>query len=156
MNTECLRISEQLRRAFEGGAWHGPSVKELLTGISVEQAQARPVNGAHSIWELTLHITTWAQAALDAVKGAPMPQPMPEERNWPVPAGGADAWRHAVQSLMECNRKFSNAVENFGDERLGEIVRGRKYDFYTLMHGVVQHSLYHAGQIAVLRKAMES
>ena len=45
------------------------------------------------------------------------------------------------------------AIEKFGDERLQETVPGRKYDYYYLFHGIVQHSLYHGGQIALLKKA---
>jgi hypothetical protein len=155
MNTECLRISGQLRHAFEGGAWHGPSLKELLLGVTSEQAQAHPVPSAHSIWELVLHIEVWGQAALEAIQGVPMPQPMPAERNFRAAEGGAEAWQRDVKGLLEMSRKLANAVEHFGDERLEETVPGRKYDFYTVLHGVVQHSLYHAGQIAILRKAYE-
>jgi len=155
MNTECLRISEQLRHAFEGGAWHGPSLKELLAGVTAEQAQAHPAPSCHSIWELVLHISVWVQVTLEAVQGVPMPQPLPAERNFRAAPGGDEAWQRDVLGLLEVNRKLSNAVEHFGDERLEEIVPGRKYDFYTLLHGVVQHSLYHAGQMAILRKALE-
>ena len=53
---EIRKIRSQIRRAFEGQAWHGPSVKELLADVTAEQAAAHPVAGAHSIWELALHI----------------------------------------------------------------------------------------------------
>ncbi|HYV05863.1 MAG TPA: DinB family protein, partial [Blastocatellia bacterium] len=57
--SEIKRIRSQLRRAFEGEAWHGPSVMELLGDVTAEQAAAHPIAGAHSIWELALHIATW-------------------------------------------------------------------------------------------------
>jgi uncharacterized damage-inducible protein DinB len=154
MNTECLRISEQLRRAVEGVAWHGPSLKELLLGITMEQAQAHPMAGAHSIWELVLHIGVWEQVALDAIQGVTVPRVLPPERDWPAVAGDAESWLRDVHGLQETSRKLRNAIENLGDERLEETVPGRKYDFYTILHGVVQHALYHAGQIALLRKSV--
>jgi len=153
MNTECLRISEQLRRAFEGVAWHGPSLKELLLGVSVEQAQAHPIAGGHSIWELVLHIGVWEQVTLAALQGVPVPRILPPERDWIAVPDSAEAWPRDVHGLLEANRKLCNAIENLGDERLEEMVPGRKYDFYTILHGVVQHALYHAGQIALLRKS---
>jgi hypothetical protein len=157
MNAECLRIAGQLRRAFEGGAWHGPALKELLQGVTAKHAQAHPIADAHSIWELVLHIGVWEQVAHDAIKGMPFPKTMSDELNWPPPAGGnADSLQRDIQQLMELNRKLCNAIESFGDERLEETVPGRKYDFHTMLNGVVQHSLYHAGQIALLRKAAGS
>ena len=57
--TETERIRDQLRRAFEGDAWHGPGVLELLENVTASQAAARPIAGAHSIWELVVHIQAW-------------------------------------------------------------------------------------------------
>ena len=61
---ETGRINDQLQRAFQGKAWHGPSLKEALAGITADQAAARPVGNAHSIWELTHHIGAWADIVL--------------------------------------------------------------------------------------------
>jgi|SRR5712672_355617 len=154
MNAECLRIAGQLRYAFEGKAWHGSAVMELLQGVGAAQAGSHPIKGAHSIADLVMHIGVWEQVALDAIKGTPMPKALPPEQDFPAAATGQESeWQQEVQQLADRNRRLCNAIESFGDERLEEIVPGRKYNFYTLLHGVVQHSLYHAGQIALLRKA---
>ena len=55
MAGEMMRLEEQLRRALDGEAWHGPSVLEVLAGVSAEQASSHPIPGSHSIWELVLH-----------------------------------------------------------------------------------------------------
>ena len=55
MREELTRLEEQLRRVFEGEAWHGPAVLEVLAGVSVEAAAAHPIPGSHSIWEIVLH-----------------------------------------------------------------------------------------------------
>jgi uncharacterized damage-inducible protein DinB len=154
MNNECLRISDQLRRAFAGKAWHGPSLKELLADVSAERASARPIATGHSIWELVSHIQVWTQAAAQAADGAPMPKIVGTEADWPPAAEvSATAWTGAMTQLFAAGARLSSAIEKFGDARLGETVPGRQYDFYYLFHGVVQHSLYHAGQIALLKKA---
>ncbi len=59
---EIERIEQQLKLAFEGGAWHGPGVLETLEGVTAKQAAAHPVAGAHSIWELVVHIAAWEDA----------------------------------------------------------------------------------------------
>jgi uncharacterized damage-inducible protein DinB len=155
MNTECLRIADQLRRAFEGDAWHGPALRELLTSVTAEQANARPLKSGHSIWELVLHIDTYTYAALGSVRGAPLPKIYGTEQDWPVVTeGGAPEWKKAADKLFQNATELSQAIKAFQDERLHEIVPGRQYDFYYLLHGIVQHSLYHGGQIALLKRAI--
>jgi uncharacterized damage-inducible protein DinB len=157
MNTECLRLADQLRRAFEGQAWHGPSLKELLADISAEQASARPLAAGHSIWELVSHIEVWTQAAAQAVDGVPMPKIVGTPQDWPpVSTVSATTWNAATMGLFRTRAALSSAIERLGDARLGETVPGRQYDFYYLFQGVVQHSLYHAGQIALMKKSITS
>lgn len=154
MTTECVRIADQLRRAFEGKAWHGPSLKEILTGVTAERANARPLDAAHSIWELVLHIGVWTSAATGAVHGVPMPKIVGTVDDWPpVTDPGVTAWASAVDRMFAAGQELSQAIKQFGDDRLTETVPGRQYDFYYLFHGVIQHSLYHGGQIALLKKA---
>ncbi|HWX55894.1 MAG TPA: DinB family protein [Verrucomicrobiae bacterium] len=154
MNTECQRVSDQLRRAFVGDPWHGDPLQKLLAGITARQASARPVASAHTIWELVLHIELWTRVALEATQGVPMPKLYGTEKDWPTAADtSAAAWAAATDRLFETAEQLARAMEAFGDERLQEAVPGRqKYDFYYLFHGIVQHSLYHAGQIALLKK----
>ena len=155
MNTECARISDQLRRAFAGKAWHGLSVKELLADVGAEQAAARPIAPGHSIWELVSHIEVWTRAAAQAVDGVPMPKIVGTPQDWPpVTDASATNWKAAMQQLFDTCSQLSQAIERFGDARLLESVPGRQYNFYYLFHGVVQHSLYHAGQIGLLKKAL--
>jgi uncharacterized damage-inducible protein DinB len=153
MNSECLRIADQLRRAFEGKAWHGPALRELLSDVKAAQAHAHPLATAHSIWELVLHITVWTRAALGATQGQPMPKIVGTPEDWPVVSdANPQAWSNALKQLFEVKDQLAAAIEKFGDARLTETVPGRTYDFYYLFHGITQHSLYHAGQIAVLKK----
>jgi uncharacterized damage-inducible protein DinB len=155
MSTECTRIADQLRRAFEGKAWHGSSLQELLTGVTAEQAAIRPIAAGHSVWELVSHIEVWTQTALAATKGVPMPSLLAADQDWPLAGDtSSKAWEAAVSRMFATRDALSRAIGQFGDERLTETVPGRRYDFYYLFHGVVQHSLYHGGQIALLKKAI--
>ncbi|MBV8207934.1 MAG: DinB family protein [Acidobacteria bacterium] len=157
--TESARIAAQLHHAFYGEAWHGPSVREVLDGITPEQARAHPLGAAHSIWELVLHITAWVTAPHQSIHGKPMPDlaGMPKEVDWPpVRGSGADAWESAKQALFNSANELIAALPQLGDERLRQTVPGRDFDFYFMLHGVVQHTLYHAGQIALLKKAAQA
>lgn len=151
--TEVKRIRDQIERSHKGPAWHGPSVNKLLDGVSAEAASLRPVSGGHTIWELVLHIAAWENAALTAVTGGVMPEE-PEDGDWQIPeAPSVEAWSRAIGKLKITQSALEEALDAFPEERLGATVPGREYSFYFLLHGIAQHNLYHAGQIALLKKA---
>jgi hypothetical protein len=155
MNSESVRIADQLRRAFAGDAWHGPPLRDLLADVTAEQACARPLPSAHSVWELVAHIDAWVRAAFEATEGVPMPKLYGTEKDWPrVADSSAAAWTDANDHLFQSAEQLAKAIEGFADARLKDTVPGREYDFYYLFHGIVQHSLYHGGQIAMLKRAL--
>src|ERR1700756_3034247 len=63
------QVVDQLHRAFDGEAWHGPALMEVLEGIDAETAAERPIPGAHSIWELVVHITAWEEVVARRIQG---------------------------------------------------------------------------------------
>ena len=152
--SQCEQLADQIRRAFEGEAWHGDSVNELLKDVSAEQAGAHPLKGTHSIWELLLHIAAWDDAVLRRTGGSVVE--LSNEENFPsVRDTSPAAWRKSVASVRETHAKLVAAVAKFPDMRLQEQVPGKTekyYNFYYLFSGIVQHELYHAGQIAILKK----
>lgn len=155
MNPECLRIADQLRRAFTGVPWHGSPLRELLDGITAEQACDHPLTSGHSIWELVLHIEVYVQAAHGVLEGVPMPKIAKTALDWrPVLDTSSGEWDATTNRLFESAERLAKAIEGFADDRLTATVPGREYDFYYLFHGIVQHSLYHGGQIAMLEKAV--
>lgn len=151
--SETERIWNQLQRSFEGNeAWHCPSLRDLLAAASAQHAHAHPIPGAPSIWELLLHATAYERLACRRLAGEAVS--LPDALAWPKPEGaGADAWLRARLEFGEARRRLRQAVAAFPEERLGETVPGREYSFYVLLHGVVEHALYHAGQVEMLMLA---
>ena len=157
--SEVNRIRNQFERAFDGDAWHGPSLLALLDGVTAEQAAAHPIPGAHSIWELTLHIGAWEDACRRRLEGDPA-QLVDDENFPPVTDPSAAAWDHTKQKLTDVHRRLLDTLGAVDDSRLdGPIMNSAEIPFssaYVTLHGGVQHTLYHAGQIAILKKAIES
>jgi len=149
--SQSARLADQLRRAFSGPAWHGPALLQLLKDVDAKTAAARPLANAHSIWELVLHIAAWDGAALRRLGGKRAR--LTDKQNFPpVPEATEAAWREAVAHAKRMHDELVKTVASLPDSRLRETVPGKRYDFYHMLHGVVQHELYHAGQIAVLKK----
>jgi uncharacterized damage-inducible protein DinB len=156
MQVELNRLEEQLRRAFEGEAWHGQAVLEALEGVSVKQATAYPIIGAHSIWELVLHLCGTYNLVLRRLGGDG--RQLTELEDWPsVPEPSAENWSDAICVLKQLNDELRQAVKRFPVERLDEpLVPEAPYTAYTQFIGLTQHNLYHVGQMAILKKAQES
>jgi uncharacterized damage-inducible protein DinB len=152
---ETKRIASQLRRSYEGIAWHGPALRELLEGVIAEHAAAKPLSGAHSVWELLLHIEAWERQALTTLQGETY-ESITGDADWPpVRETSAQAWQAALERLQSTTSKLVEAIRLMDDAKLDDIVAGKEFNHYFLLHGVVQHNLYHAGQIALLKKATE-
>jgi len=155
--SEIERISDQFRRAFDGEAWHGPSVMSILDGVTAEQAAAHPIPGAHSIWELTLHIQAWEGACLRRLSGDPAQ--LRDSEDWPpVNDTSETAWQNTKQELAQTHQQLLQGLASVDDSRLDQpIIEDPQTGYssvYVTLHGGIQHDLYHAGQIAVLKKAL--
>ncbi len=150
--SEMTRLDDQLRRAMEKNAWHGPAVGEVLAGVKAVTASARPIAGAHTIWELVLHITAWIRAGEMGLVGEKIH--IPDAEDWPaVTSRSEEDWKNALRGMDAAYKRLRSDLSETNDARLDDTVTGQDYSVYVLLHGVVQHCLYHAGQIVLLKAA---
>lgn len=150
---ERQRILDLLDRAYRAKAWHGPALLETLEGVSAALAAKRPARAAHSIWELVEHVATWNEIVARRMAGE-IPT-VTDEMNFPsVPKPTPTAWRASLRRLARTQARFRREVARFPIAKLGR--RRPKVDqtWSVLIHGQIQHSVYHAGQIAMLRRAL--
>lgn len=148
---EVERIVEQYDRALHGGAWHGDSVWEILAKVSPEQAFERLSPKAHTIWELVSHMTFWESEVYRRLKKLP-PQSI-AALNFPAqPEPSAEHWERALEGLRRSNEEFRKALAELSNSQLDEPLSAPDKPVYVEVHGVIQHHLYHAGQIALLAR----
>ena len=151
---EVKRLADQLNRAFSGDAWHGAALSELLRRVAAHQAAAKPIRNAHSIWEIVLHIAVWREVVWKRLRGENVTPTAAED--WPLVTHTSDtAWRETIKRLEKSQTRLIESVAQLDDARLDEIVPSQSYTIYFMLHGVIQHDLYHAGQIALLKKLVE-
>lgn len=157
---EIARIVDQLEREHAGDPWHGSPLSVILQGITWEQASAKPLPHAHSIWELVLHIAGWKNEVRHRLSGTPAGEP--EAGDWPaVGERTQQRWAEALEKLELSHRLLVSAVKEFPEQNLyipindqREQEPGAGATYYELLHGIVQHDVYHAGQIAILKKGL--
>lgn len=148
-------LSDELRRALRGDAWHGPALQEILADMSAEEAMQRPLPKAHTPWELVAHITSWSNIALRRINGG-QAEPFDGE-DWPLVHGfTADNWNSACEALRESYERLSEVVLGMTDQELDAKAPRSERTIAAMINGVVQHAAYHGGQIALLKKSVST
>ncbi len=156
--TEVERILDQLQRAYDGDAWSGPSLRATLEGVTAEQAVAHPLPDAHSIWEIVLHVAAWMDAVRERIGGDYVR--LPADGDWQEVDDTSDAaWTATLAKLENKHQELRSVVAGLSDRQLDEMIgtdrdreTGAGVSRYVTLHGIAQHNLYHAGQIALLKK----
>jgi uncharacterized damage-inducible protein DinB len=148
--SELKNIASMLSKVYEKNAWHGPSVKEVLAPIGAEHALKRLPN-THSIIELVNHMTAWRIFTARKLAGDTKFK-VTEDLNFP----NSTDWPAALSELENSQNELIAAIASFPPERLDETVphATHHYTYYTLLHGIIQHDLYHLGQIMLIHKAV--
>ncbi len=149
------RLLRQLEVTYQGPSWHGPTLRELLADVSAEQAARRGIAAAHSIWEIVLHSTAWKRVVAERLEGAALT--LEGEADWPpVTDTGAAAWQTALAELDAANEAVIVRVRELADVDLDRAVPGQNVSVYATVHGAIQHDIYHAGQVALLKKTLRA
>jgi uncharacterized damage-inducible protein DinB len=154
--TESERLASQLKHAFEGPAWHGPSVLEALDGVTPAMAAAHPIAGAHSIWELVLHLIGTYHLVLRRLDGDTRELSLDED--WPpIPEPTLANWHQTLEALRQVNGTLREAILHFDPAELDDpLIPDPPYTAHTQFIGMTQHDLYHAGQVILLKKALDA
>lgn len=151
-------LHEQIRKGYSGGPWHGPATAGLLEDLSAAEAAARPVPGAHSIWELVLHMTAWHGEVRRRLHGGT--PDIPEEGDFPEVREVTEAvWQRDLERLDASIDQILDTLSGLAEQDLdrpGGSISDPGITHRAMVNGLVQHLAYHSGQIALLRKALRS
>lgn len=150
MASEIERITRLLEKTFDKQPWYGSSIMETLSDI-IPDIISKHQGETHSILELVMHMTAWRQFAIKRLQGDADFE-ITEDLNFPV----VGTWEEAIKNLQTSQRILTDEVKKFSENRLGDLVpsKRQKYTYYTLLHGIIQHDIYHLGQIALLKKSL--
>jgi uncharacterized damage-inducible protein DinB len=153
---ELHRIATAIERTVTGPVWHGSPLSELVRDVSAADAAAHPIHGAHSIWELVLHIAAWANIVEARLSPTPTPEPMDAEDWPPVPATTPMEWTRCCARLHMAHESLADAVRRADPVILNRTVHARQHDVRFMLLGIPEHGAYHGGQIALLTRSLTS
>jgi heme-degrading monooxygenase HmoA/uncharacterized damage-inducible protein DinB len=148
---EAAELAREIESLVRGENWHGPGLEELLTDVSAAEASARPIGGGHSIWELVLHVTGWTAVFRRRLEGVAIEEP--EAGDFPpVPPPTPAAWEEARRALFGAHDALVARVAGLSDAALVGPVPGRPFDARFQVRAAIRHTVYHSGQIGLLKK----
>lgn len=157
MNKEVQRIRFSLKMAYNGTPWHGNSLLHLVKGVDYQQAHQKPLPQSHSIWELIQHILNWREFVIKKLEGEEeFDIKLNSSEDWtPTKAPIEAKWQSVLSELVESQQVILEILESWEDDQLDELVPGKDYTYYTMLHGIIEHDIYHSGQIALVRKSLQ-
>ncbi len=157
MNKEIQHIISLLKATYEGDPWHGRSIKSLLSEVDAEMGLKKPSKHSHSIAELVYHMVTWRDFTISRLRPEDGKDTAYFEKlDWrKLDLKNTATWQQGLALLEESQQRLVTLLEEYNDSILPEPVDERKYNFRTLLYGVVNHDIYHAGQIAYAWKLLK-
>lgn len=149
---ELATLLALLDEAFDTRAWHGPTLRGTLRGVTAAVAARRPGPGRHNVWELAVHCAYWKYAVRRRLTGEKRGRFPLEGSNWfPRPVEVTDsAWKRDLALLVAEHRLLRAAVASLPPAALDGSAAGRRRAH--MIRGIAAHDLYHAGQVSLTRR----
>ncbi len=153
MNKEMQSIIRTLQNVLDGQPWYGRSVNTILEEVNVETVYNKPNGNGHSLIELLYNTLTWAAFTLEAVKEKREKGiDYYESQDWIVIDPAIHQWKKGLEELKQVHQQLITILESKDDTFLKEMVEGRQYNIRFMLNGLIQHNIYHLGQITYINK----
>ena len=152
------KLSAELEKTLSGDPWYGSNVYDILAQVSFEAAYEKTPGAAHTIAEIVLHMIAWTEEVIDRMNG--MTAGLPTSGDWPeTGAPDEQKWQNYVDDLKLVNVNLMGIIQNFPAEQWNELINdernrelGTGVSYEALIEGLIQHHIYHSGQIAILNR----
>jgi uncharacterized damage-inducible protein DinB len=144
-------IARHLRQVHTGGNWTTSNLNDVLSTITWQQAVAR-VENCNSIAALVFHINYYIVEVTKVLQGQPLTAK--DEYSYAVPEiTSPESWDALVKKTLHDADVFATLIAGLPDSLLGDYFTQEKYGtYYRNLHGIIEHTHYHLGQIAILKK----
>jgi len=155
MNKEIQSIIRNLENTLDGTPWYGRPVYAILREVDSSIAYKKPTVDSHSLIELLYHMLTWAEFTLKRIEKDDINDLAAFEKlDWREIDLQIHDWDEGLAAFIATNQQIIALLHTKDDSFLNETVDYRQYDFRYLLNGIIQHNIYHLGQIAYLKKLL--
>ena len=156
MNKETQSIIKSFETTLSGQPWFGRAVYEILHEVDESKANTKPNGTEHSMIDLLWHMNTWAEFVLGSLENRSAEEMKTIEANdWREIDPKTHTWKKGLDQLKGTHNKIVEILNQKTDDSfLGDIVPLRKFNFRYMLNGLIQHNIYHLGQVAYLKKML--
>lgn len=150
-------IKKQLTLIYDGDAWYGPSIKATLKSVELRCVYNSPRASLHPIAELVAHMISWRTFVVRRLNGDASFLPEQEDTfDWrQFSTDKNKAWDAMRKQLGNNQHQLLRLLDQYGDSILEQEVAGKPYTFHYLLTGLIQHDVYHLGQIVYIQRLLE-
>ncbi len=143
-----------LYTVYFGGNWTSVNYQDVLSEISWKQAITK-VKTFNSIAELVFHTNYFISGVSEVLKGGNLK--IKDKFSFDCPKiTSEEEWKNLVQKSLKDARIFSELIENLSEEKLEDIFVEEKFgNYFSNIHGIIEHCHYHLGQIVILKKLIQ-
>ena len=148
------QTAKHFRDVHFGGNWTSVNLKETLADISWQQAVTK-IHDLNTIAALVYHINYYVSAVLKVLQGEPLKASDKFSFDLPQIQSEAD-WENLLNKTWSDAENFTKLLEQLPESRFDEIFTDEKYgNYYRNMHGIIEHTHYHLGQIMIIKKILQ-
>ena len=147
-------IAQHIIDVHMGDNWTDVNIKNTLQNISLKEAVTVTNSSANTIAALLHHITFYNQVVLERLKGnIPF---ISEANGFDVPVlNKENDWLDLKEKNYQSAQNLAEAVKQFPEEKLFEPVIANSSTVYKTLHGVIEHTHYHLGQIVIIKNLVK-
>ncbi|QHI36858.1 hypothetical protein IMCC3317_22280 [Kordia antarctica] len=152
-----MKLASQIAKHFKevhfGENWTGSSFKEIMEGVTFEQATTK-VQDLNTILTLVFHANYYVAAVLKVFQGEALNAK--DELSFDHPQLNSEAeWQAFLAQVWKDAEAFADFVELLPDDCFDKDFTDKKYgNYYRNIHGIIEHTHYHIGQISLLKKML--
>jgi hypothetical protein len=147
------QLAKHFRDVYFGGNWTVSNLSDMLKDVDWKTATGK-VGEANSIAMLTYHVDYFVVALLNALKNRPLDSKDSLSFNHP-PINSESDWQKMLDLLWKNATEAASLIEKLPDERLALPFVDEKYGtWFRNIAGIIEHTHYHLGQIALIKKQL--
>lgn len=158
MKENIKEIIRSLSETFEGGPWYGKSVMRKLENVPYIIGYKSCVPESHTVAQIVGHLIAWKKFAVEKLKGNnDYSLEIDTNDDWPnIEVHSQKEWEELKRELVATQGEIYELLnEKEDDSFLDEKVDGKDYNFGYLLKGLVQHDIYHIGQIGLIESQLK-
>jgi uncharacterized damage-inducible protein DinB len=148
------KLVKELNEVLSGEPWYGSPVSRLLEQVDLSKVHDWS-RGPHSIADVLMHMIAWTEETNERLKGKFASEP--ERGDWPDPAGFS--WIELIGMFLLSNEHLKVTIVEMDEDMFDKAVNDDRYPeiaekgtYIELIRGIIQHHIYHSGQIAIMNK----